>query len=473
MGLFKKQQQGSDDAVAPDDPAGDDKVGVDMHLEQQATLALSSGVIVVTDYPDCSALKGRPGPLPTKSGESASVDGEFAPMGVLFDTHLPGRDAPIFAVSNDGEMYGWLVWLEDSPPDDDFLHSPGPLEFVEAGIFCVDSGTFRIVDQAELLELSEDTDLGSPEIQAMPRFDGGGYDGLYAAYTVFRGERLAAIYVAVARGVFPPVESYRLHPFSGDFQTCAAFDTVELANLAADGADLAGKEFRRCVVTDSQLTGARLAGVRIDESAFVRTTLDSADFENASIQYSRFTTVSFRNAALAASFEECRFEDCDFSELTAPPRFVEFNAVIDSRFGAITIDDFAFSGLLVNCSFAGARLPRASLNQVVLTNTDLSQAHLEKAKLNGANLEGADLQGACMREVGLLGAKCSGANFAGADMTLVRAVGADFAGCDFSGANLTNAILRDANFTGANFDGAEFKRAKLRGAKMPDGSTHD
>lgn len=450
---------------------------IDLNVNPAGTLVLSSGVIVVTDYPDAVELKAPPPPLPRIIGQLAEVPGKFVPAGVAFDTGIAGRTVPMFAVCDSSDdLYGWLVWLEDSPASDDFLLEPTPVLFSEAGVFGVDSGSLRIVDQAVLLQLPDgEWDDDDPlNTITIPRFEGGGYDGLYATFIGYRGDQLAAIYVSVAfENEFPPNELTQRVALTEDPLVLEEFNFVDINNRDFSDVSFVGKRFFRSAVCDSKFVGADLSDAALENVLMSDVDFTRCDLTNASLSYVDITRGIFRGAKFAAVVSGCRFDFCDFSELAALPHFEHTNFVHDSTFGPIKLEGFEFNGVLGDCDFAGAYLPKAVLNGSDLAGTDLSRAYLENAKMNNAILERVNLAGASMRGASLCGAKCSASHFQGADMTLVNAKGADFRDCDFSGANLTNAIVRGADFTGANMDGVEMRGAKLQGATMPDGTIHE
>lgn len=71
------------------------------------------------------------------------------------------------------------------------------------------------------------------------------------------------------------------------------------------------------------------------------------------------------------------------------------------------------------CNLQGAKLERADLQGVNLSNANLTDADLEKANLSNANLSGANLTNADLEAANLTNANVTGANFQGADLDRV------------------------------------------------------
>jgi uncharacterized protein YjbI with pentapeptide repeats len=145
-------------------------------------------------------------------------------------------------------------------------------------------------------------------------------------------------------------------------------------------------------------------------------------------------------------------------------------------------------------SLSGAKLSKARLPFIILTEANLRAADLSKthlagaelvratlinAKLAGANLIGANLQGANLQGANLVKALLGGAmlaqtNLSQAILDGVSLSGTDLSGANLKGASLRNANLRDANLRSANLRNADLTKADLEGtdltgAIMPNG----
>ncbi|WP_257998862.1 pentapeptide repeat-containing protein [Fischerella thermalis] len=92
------------------------------------------------------------------------------------------------------------------------------------------------------------------------------------------------------------------------------------------------------------------------------------------------------------------------------------------------------------CDLQGAKLERADLSGVNLSNANLTGADLEKANLSNANLSGANLTNADLEEANLTGANLKGANFQRADLEDANLTNADVTGANFQGADLYGVI---------------------------------
>lgn len=114
----------------------------------------------------------------------------------------------------------------------------------------------------------------------------------------------------------------------------------------------------------------------------------------------------------------------------------------------------------------GAKLFRARLAHVDLSEANLAGAVLYEANLAGASLYQADLTGA-----DLIGATLIGANLMSATLTDAKLFRADLSGATLTLAELSSANLQRANLTGADLDdtnlsGAHLYQANLSGANL-------
>lgn len=112
-----------------------------------------------------------------------------------------------------------------------------------------------------------------------------------------------------------------------------------------------------------------------------------------------------------------------------------------------------------------ARLKKASLAGVDLSNAKLVNADLSEADLSGANLSHADLTGATLTQ-----AKLTGANLSHADLRKARLRGAVLDQADLSHAQLARATLSEVSAEGLTADQADFSDADLTKAVIKGGS---
>lgn len=153
-----------------------------------AELLLDSGIIVITDFGiHDEALLGDAPSLPRKSGESASVGGERFPIGVLLNTGKKGARATVHRVigPQHGWQIGWLVWLADRGLPT-LSSQEGIVETHASGAFSVESGEFTIVDQQDL--------RNDPGIAEDLRFDGGGFDGAYDTWVIYKDREIVGVF---------------------------------------------------------------------------------------------------------------------------------------------------------------------------------------------------------------------------------------------------------------------------------------
>jgi hypothetical protein len=121
----------------------------------------------------------------------------------------------------------------------------------------------------------------------------------------------------------------------------------------------------------AQLSGAKLAGARLERAAMPGVTLAGADLTRANLSGAVLAGANFAEAVL----ESANLEMADLTgALLAHARLRRADAAL---------------AVLAGCSLAGADLAEADL-----TEADLSRANLRGARLAGARLDGVRLDGA-------------------------------------------------------------------------------
>lgn len=118
--------------------------------------------------------------------------------------------------------------------------------------------------------------------------------------------------------------------------------------------------------------------------------------------------------------------------------------------------------------FTGARLFKAELRDVVLTNCDLAGAVLEQLALDrvafvGCRLSGADLGGATLRDVSFTDCQLDELGLALARTERLAVRGGTATQLDAHEAWLTASTWRDVDLTGAALSGAKLDRARFEG----------
>jgi uncharacterized protein YjbI with pentapeptide repeats len=141
---------------------------------------------------------------------------------------------------------------------------------------------------------------------------------------------------------------------------------------------------------------------------------------------------------------------------------------------------------LSKANLSGVNLSEAILRGADLSGANLAEANLSLASLDAANLQGADLTGADLGQANLSlatltganlsrtnlrGAQLSAANLSGVDLSWAHLNGARLTKADLQGANLfytdmTKTRLIGANLTKARFESTTLSGAELVGAKM-------
>ena len=113
-----------------------------------------------------------------------------------------------------------------------------------------------------------------------------------------------------------------------------------------------------------------------------------------------------------------------------------------------------------------AVLIRAKLKRADLYGLRLSQANFQQADLRGADLSEADLYEADFQDANLIDATLEWASLDGANLKWADLQGADLRWANLEGTNLTGANLRFADFEGANLKGAILCEADLYGTNL-------
>lgn len=198
----------------------------------------------------------------------------------------------------------------------------------------------------------------------------------------------------------------------------AIFERCDMSGMRARAVQWIGSEARPL-----DLTGARFASAVLREMTLIHVRLDRADFKDASLEESLFTSV-------------CA-EDADFSGANA----TNLRVVHGSS--------------LARSSFVGARLTKANLRATNLAGARFDGALLEGAELGEANLAGASLVAVQAARASFAKANLRGASLAGANLLEAMLPKADLSDADFSRANLFRANLARVRTTSATkFDHA-------------------
>ncbi|OWK43736.1 pentapeptide repeat-containing protein [Fimbriiglobus ruber] len=206
--------------------------------------------------------------------------------------------------------------------------------------------------------------------------------------------------------------------------------------------DLSGTEFRKLTIEGI------LYQVRLDDCDFRGATLNDVYFDK--IKGARFDGAAMSGGSFANA-EDCSLKNVVMKQTRWNP--AEFRRC-DFTGAALFIQTGSCTRA-TDCSFVGADLSEADLDNSHFTRADFSDANLtgarlEKCDFTGANLAGADLTRADLREAKLTNADLSGAKLRDSLLTGTDLTGATIDGADFTGANVT----------GANVTGLDTSKAK-------------
>jgi uncharacterized protein YjbI with pentapeptide repeats len=191
--------------------------------------------------------------------------------------------------------------------------------------------------------------------------------------------------------------------------------------------------------SDENIDQERTNGLRFD--------LRESDLRGADLK-----GVYLEEANLAgAHLEEANLERAHLEEANLDMAHLERAWLVEAHLEGAMLDDAHLRG----ADLVGTHFEKAYLGQAHLKLTDLRTAHLEGAQLPGAHLEGAELDEAHLEGAYLYDAHLEGAYLH--DAHLERASLRD--------AHLERAGLMGAHLEKANFQGAHLEAANLAGAK--------
>ncbi len=153
----------------------------------------------------------------------------------------------------------------------------------------------------------------------------------------------------------------------------------------------------------------------------------------------------------SAHFLECRFEECDLTELRAPrARFADTTLYAVRGAGV----DLAESEWL-DCVVAGARLGAVQLHG----------AELRRVRFEGGKIDFLNLRGAKLREVAFVDCMLTEPDFGGAALEQVTFEGCRLVGADFNQAQMKAVDLSGAHLAAprglASLSGATISRLQL------------
>lgn len=165
----------------------------------------------------------------------------------------------------------------------------------------------------------------------------------------------------------------------------AMFEKCVLEDAVLSGANLEGATLLTCRAAGMHLDGARLAGLRtLKGTDLQRARLDGSQAERACLQDTNLGRASLREARLDRGL----LKNCDLSGTDA------WHLVARSC-------DFTGSRI-VQASWRGANLMKASLRQVVLQDVDLTGANMHAADTRTATAQGVELEQALLTRCRLL-----------------------------------------------------------------------
>ena len=169
----------------------------------------------------------------------------------------------------------------------------------------------------------------------------------------------------------------------------------------------------------------RLDGARFERCSFLRAEGRGADvstvaFRMCNLYRSRFEQAKFRDAE-GVIFAECSLESADFEEASIVRSMFSKVEARNARFDRARMAGALFPGAdLRGASFAGAHAPNSVWTEAVLDEADLARLRAPASVFRNASLHGADVNGADLSDADLHGVEgdLNGANLEGARGTV-------------------------------------------------------
>ena len=212
---------------------------------------------------------------------------------------------------------------------------------------------------------------------------------------------------------------------------------LKFVNLS--GCDLSGRCLAEADLSGALLQHANLAGINLRDATLFGADLTRCDLTEACLERADLRGATLRDAMMP----RCNMVRIDLRE----------GMLLSSEGGNLRRMHADGGTAMHGAVLTGAKMQRARLSNVVLTQADLHDVDLRGSMMTRANLSKADLTGCNMHGVDLSGAIMTGAILAGTILTE-----ASLAGAQLEGAYLLGALLDGANLSNARMDNAILPR---------------
>lgn len=244
----------------------------------------------------------------------------------------------------------------------------------------------------------------------------------------------------------------------------ANLGAANLTHAVCEGADLT-----EAILARSLLTGAKLTNCNLTEIDLLETELRDVDMSGSTLPKMQFidldmSRAKFHRAILTGStFTSCSLKESDFSEATLD----------ESTWIQSMVDDANFSGAkMTNNRFpGGTSLRRARFTHAMLDSSNFRETDLRNADFTEANLNMCDFGDSDARKARFTRSIAKGGMFMGTDLGEADLSSMNLMGGTLMKARLTSATLRNANCYGVEFmnatvGGTDFSGAILYQTKL-------
>jgi len=243
----------------------------------------------------------------------------------------------------------------------------------------------------------------------------------------------------------------------------------DLTGADLSGMKLAGIDFSRALLESADLSGCDLSGANLDGAVLAKANLRGANLTNARLSGTNLGGAVLRDAVLVnADMTDVVMMRADLAGADLTGANLDGASWLEVKGGPVNFSRVAFGECnFIKADFGGARFGGA----------DLSGANFVEC-----SLDGADFAGATMVKTAFVASRGERVSFRDAHLAQgVFAHGSSFADADFTGADMERANLRGTLLIGARFDhanlagadlsecdasGATFERANLKGALL-------
>ncbi len=218
---------------------------------------------------------------------------------------------------------------------------------------------------------------------------------------------------------FTRAQLNEIEPLEINFNNCI-FVEASMVEMKFIKMSLSSVKFDACDLTRSAMIDSHFK-----ECSFIDAEMPRCTWAESTIKSSKFDQANMlANCWAATEPEECKIED--------------------SSFVGTCLDKANFQNMiLINANFKDVKMENGNCNSAVMESADFSDAKLRQCQFRKANLTHANFNNADIMEGSLAKAKLMNANFKYANLYGVDFLRAFMGKTDFAGANLDVTLIKD------------------------------